>query len=312
VVAITAAMAEPTGVDRLARHRPGRVFDVGIAEQHAVTSAAGMAMAGLHPVVAVYATFLNRAFDQVLLDVGLHRLPVTLVVDRAGVTGPDGPSHHGLWDLALLQLVPAIRVAAPRDADTLREELSEALNVDDGITAVRFPRGRPAAAIPRLARLGGPGGVDVLRAGGPHPHVLVVGVGGVLGDCLAAAELAAASGVRVSVVDPRWVVPVNPLLAELARGARAVVTVEDGIVASGVGAATARAFAEQGVAVPVRSIGLPRRFLPHGPRRDLLATHGLAPQPLARVLLEAAGARPAHGLGWRDRAARRRRERAAR
>jgi 1-deoxy-D-xylulose-5-phosphate synthase len=287
------------------------VFDVGIAEQHAVTSAAGMAMAGLHPVVAVYATFLNRAFDQVLLDAGLHGLPVTLVIDRAGVTGPDGASHHGLWDLALLQLVPGIRVAAPRDADTLREELREALDVD-GVTAVRFPRGRPAGLLPRLARLGGTGGVDVLRGGGPHPDVLLIGVGGVLADCLAAAELAAASGVRVSVVDPRWVVPVNPVLAQLARGARAVVTVEDGIVAAGVGASMARALAEDGVTVSVRSVGLPRAYLPHGERRELLAAHGLAPQPLSRVLLDAAGTRTTHGLGWRERAARRRRERAAR
>src|SRR5436190_1068100 len=173
IVGITAAMAEPTGIAKLARAYPDRAFDVGIAEQHAVTSAAGLALGGMHPVVAVYATFLNRAFDQVLLDVAMHRLPVTFVLDRAGITGPDGPSHYGIWDLAVFGNVPGLRIAAPRDAATLRAELREAVAVDDGPTIVRFPTGAVPPDLPALHRRGP---VDVL-AQGERRDVLLVSVG---------------------------------------------------------------------------------------------------------------------------------------
>jgi len=227
LVAITAAMLHSTGLHKFAGKYPERVFDVGIAEQHAVTSAAGLAMGGLHPVVAIYATFLNRAFDQVLMDVALHRLGVTFVLDRAGITGPDGPSHHGMWDLSLLGVVPGMRVAAPRDEATLREELREAVAVTDGPTAVRFSRGSVGAPIPAERRMGT---VDILRtpAGGADADVLLVAVGafGELG-VQAAAKLDD-QGIGVTVVDPRWVLPVPEELVALAKRHRLVVTVEDG------------------------------------------------------------------------------------
>src|SRR5690606_11052803 len=220
VVGITAAMAGPTGIAALARKYPDRAFDVGIAEQHAVTSAAGLALGGLHPVVAVYATFLNRAFDQVLLDVALHKLPVTFVLDRAGITGPDGPSHYGIWDLAVLGAVPGLRIAAPRDAATLREELREAVAVDDGPTVVRFPTGSVPPDLPALRRIGV---VDVL-AESARKDVLLVAIGafGHLG--VEVAERVAEQGYGVTVVDPRWVRPIPAELVMLAAEHRLVVT----------------------------------------------------------------------------------------
>jgi 1-deoxy-D-xylulose-5-phosphate synthase len=278
VVGITAAMAEPTGIAKLARRHPDRVFDVGIAEQHAATSAAGLAMGGLHPVVAVYATFLNRAFDQVLLDVAMHGLPVTFVLDRAGITGPDGPSHYGIWDMSVFGVVPGLRIAAPRDAATLREQLREAMAVDDGPTVLRFPTGAVPADLPAVRRVGT---VDVLREDERRDVLLVaVGAFGKLG--LEVAERLAGQGFGVTVVDPRWVRPVPIELTGLAAGHRLVVTVEDGVRAGGVGEAVAAALRDGGVPVPVRNFGVPTGFHPHGSRAEILAALGLTAQDVAR------------------------------
>jgi 1-deoxy-D-xylulose-5-phosphate synthase len=282
LVGITAAMAEPTGISKLARRFPDRVFDVGIAEQHAVTSAAGLAMGGLHPVVAVYATFLNRAFDQALLDVALHRLPVTFVLDRAGITGPDGPSHYGIWDLSILGVVPGMRVAAPRDAATLREEFAEAIAVADGPTAIRFPTGSVPDDLPALERLGG---VDVLRRG-EQPDVLFVAVGSFVPTALEVAARAAEQGIGVTVVDPRWVKPVPPVLVDMAAGHRLVVTLEDGVRSGGVGAAVSRLLVDSDVGTPSRALGIPEGFHPHGTRAEILADLGLTAQDVARRLIE--------------------------
>jgi 1-deoxy-D-xylulose-5-phosphate synthase len=278
VVGITAAMAEPTGIASLARRHPDRVYDVGIAEQHAATSAAGLAMGGLHPVVAVYATFLNRAFDQVLLDVAMHKLPVTFVLDRAGITGPDGPSHYGIWDMSVFGVVPGLRIAAPRDAATLREELREAVAVTDGPTIVRFPTGSVPADVPAVRRTGP---VDVL-AESARTDVLLVAVGafGELGVDVAARV--AEQGYGVTVVDPRWVRPVPHELVELAARHRLVVTVEDGVRAGGVGDAVAKSMRDADVRVPLRDRGVPVAWHPHGSRTQILANLGLTAQDVAR------------------------------
>ncbi len=282
VVAITAAMLQPVGLLAFSQAHPDRTFDVGIAEQHAVTSAAGLAMGGMHPVVCLYATFLNRAFDQALMDVALHRLPVTFVLDRAGVTGEDGASHNGMWDLSLLQLVPGIRLSAPRDGATLREELREALAVDDGPTAVRFPKGAVGDDVPALERLGV---VDVLRRA-PGDDVLLVAVGAMARLGLDVAERAAAQGVGVTVVDPRWVTPVAPELVELARSYRLVMTVEDNGRVGGVGALVSQALRDADVDVPARDLGIPQRFLDHASRAQTLADIGLTAQDVARRVVE--------------------------
>src|SRR4051794_39240830 len=278
IVGITAAMAEPTGIAALARKYPERVYDVGIAEQHAATSAAGLALGGLHPVVAVYATFLNRAFDQTLLDVAMHRLPVTIVLDRAGITGPDGPSHYGIWDMSVFGAVPGLRIAAPRDAATLREELREAVAIEDGPTIVRFPTGTVAAALPAVRRIGT---VDVLHAD-ERQDVLLVAVGafGQLG--VDAAARLAEQGYGVTVVDPRWVRPVPVELVGLAREHRLVVTVEDGVRTGGVGDAIAKAMRDADVWTPLRDIGVPQGWHPHGTRGEILAELGLTAQDVAR------------------------------
>jgi 1-deoxy-D-xylulose-5-phosphate synthase len=270
LVAISAAMLGPTGLQRFGDRFPQRCFDVGIAEQHALTSAAGLAMGGKHPVVALYATFANRAFDQTLLDVGLHQLPVTLVLDRAGVTGPDGASHHGMWDLAMLGIVPGIRIAAPRDAETLTDELAEAVDTP-GPTALRFPKAELGVAVPAVRRTGG---VDVLRDV-PRPDVLIVAVGVMAAPALEAAERLAVDGIDCTVVDPRWVLPVPPALLTLASGAGLVVTVEDGVRAGGAGSRIALEAAEHCPGVAVRCLGLPDEYLPHGKRSAILAAHGL-------------------------------------
>lgn len=280
LVAITAAMLEPTGLETMRAKFPDRVFDVGIAEQHAVTSAAGLAMGGAHPVVCLYATFLNRAFDQLLMDVALHSCPVTFVLDRAGVTGDDGPSHNGMWDLSILQVVPGLRIAAPRDAATLRRALREAVAMTDGPAVVRFPKGTPGADIPAISHVDG---LDVLRAGEPE-DVLLVSVGPLAGLSIQVAGELAAAGVGASVVDPCWVRPVNPALARLAGRHRVVVTLEDGGRVGGVGAAVAQELRDAGVPAPVHSIGLPRRFLAQGTRAEVLADCGLtAPEVTGRI-----------------------------
>ena len=284
VVAITAAMCEPTGLGEFARRFPDRTYDVGIAEQHALTSAAGLAYGGLHPIVAVYATFLNRAFDQLLMDVALHRLPVTVVLDRAGVTGEDGPSHNGMWDLALLQMVPGIRIAAPRDEPSLRELLDEAVEVSDGPTVLRFPKTPLGAPVPARRRVGA---VDVVAEPDQDPvDVLVVAVGSMAADAVEAAGSVARAGYRVRVVAPRWVVPVDAALVELARAARLVITVEDGVVSGGIGARISQTLRDRGLDVPTREIGLPVRFLEHGSVADVRAAAGLTVQDIGRRIVE--------------------------
>ncbi|WP_327393309.1 MULTISPECIES: 1-deoxy-D-xylulose-5-phosphate synthase [unclassified Streptomyces] len=277
VVGVTAAMLHPVGLAGFAEAYPDRVFDVGIAEQHATTSAAGMATGGLHPVVAVYATFLGRAFDQLLMDVALHRCGVTFVLDRAGVTGPDGASHHGMWDLSILQVVPGLRLAAPRDAERLREELREAVAVDDAPTVLRLPKASVGEPIEALRRVGG---VDVLREGDGE-DVLLVAVGAMVPACLEAAALLAERGIGATVVDPRWVKPVDPELVPMAERHRAVAVVEDNGRTGGVGSAVAEALRDAGADVPLCSIGLPQRFLPHAKREELLAELGLTPVEIA-------------------------------
>ena len=285
IVAITAAMCEPTGLGAFARRFPHRTFDVGIAEQHAVASAAGLASAGMHPVVAVYATFLNRAFDQLLLDVALHRLPVTFALDRAGITGDDGPSHNGMWDLAVLGVVPGIRIAAPRDEATLRAELDEAVAVSDGPTVVRFPKTPLGVEIPALRSAGG---VDVLaEPGADEPaDVLIVSIGAMAADVLEAVRAVKQAGYTVRVVDPRWVTPVDPALLELAAASPLVVSVEDGVAVGGAGARLAQAIAESGLDVATRQIGISTTFLAHGKVPDVRAAAGLTPQDIGRRIVE--------------------------
>ena len=278
VVAITAAMLHPTGLHAFSEAYPDRTYDVGIAEQHAVTSAAGLALAGLHPVVAIYATFLNRAFDQVLLDVALHRLPVTLVLDRAGITGEDGASHNGMWDLSIMNIVPGIRIAAPRDEPTLREELREALAVSDGPTVVRFPKTALADDLPALRRSGG---VDVLREP-EQADVLIVAVGAMAQLALEVADRVAVEGIRATVVDPRWVTPVPAALLPMAASHRLVVTIEDGGRSGGVGAQLSQVLRDADIDVPARDVGIPQRFLEHGNPVQVRSDVGLTAQDVAR------------------------------
>jgi 1-deoxy-D-xylulose-5-phosphate synthase len=270
LVCVTAAMLAPTGLHRFAEVFPERTHDVGIAEQHAVTCAAGLAMGGLHPVVAVYSTFLTRAVDQVLMDVALHGLPVTFVLDRAGVTGDDGPSHHGMWDLSLLQAVPGLRIAAPRDAARLGLLLAEAVAAD-GPAVLRFPRGSTGPDVPALREVGD---VDVLYEG-DRRDVLLVTVGPMAVPGVRAALKLAEQGIGVTVCDPRWVSPPDPALVELAARHRLVVSVEDNLRVGGAGARLAQAVTAAGVRTPVHALGLPPEFLPHGPRADILRRHRL-------------------------------------
>jgi 1-deoxy-D-xylulose-5-phosphate synthase len=280
IVAITAAMLHPTGIDGFAAAYPDRTFDVGIAEQHAVTSAAGMAMAGLHPVVAIYSTFLNRAFDQIVTDAALHRCGITLVLDRAGVTGEDGPSHHGMWDMSVLQVVPGLRLAAPRDVARFRALFREALDVDDAPTVVRVPKGALPAEIDAIESVDG---CDVLVRTGDR-DVLIVSVGAMAATCVDVAARLDQQGIGDTVVDPRWVKPVNDCLVELAREHRLVVSVEDNGRVGGCGVALAQAVRDAGVDVPVETLGLPQRFLEHGRRDDILDVVGLSAQAIAREI----------------------------
>ena len=280
IVAITAAMLQPVGLDKFAKRFPKRVYDVGIAEQHGAVSAAGLATGGVHPVFAVYATFLNRAFDQVLMDVALHKCGVTFVLDRAGVTGTDGASHNGMWDMSILQVVPGLRLAAPRDADQVRAQLREAVAVDDAPTVVRFSKGAVGPAVPAVRRVGG---MDVLREPGTdRPDVLLVSVGALAPMCLEIAGLLDKQGISTTVVDPRWVKPVDEAMAPLAEQHRVVVTVEDNSRVGGVGSAIAQALRDAGVDVPLRDFGIPPRFLDHASRAEVLAEIGLTAPDVAR------------------------------
>ncbi|MGL3200681.1 MULTISPECIES: 1-deoxy-D-xylulose-5-phosphate synthase [Curtobacterium] len=286
IVAITAAMLRPTGLHLFQEQHPDRVIDVGIAEQHAVTTAAGLAYGGLHPVVALYATFLNRAFDQVLMDVALHRAGVTFVLDRAGITGPDGPSHHGMWDLALLQVVPGVRIAAPRDAATLREEFREAVAVDDAPTVLRWSKGQVGPDIPAERRLAD--GVDVLRSpsADQEPDVLFVAVGSMVPVALEAAALLEAQGIGATVVDPRWVVPIPASLIDLSRDHRLVITIEDGVRVGGVGTRLRQDLRAAGVDTGVNELGLPDEFIDHASRSQILQDVGLTAQAIARDVID--------------------------
>ncbi|MEV4735028.1 MULTISPECIES: 1-deoxy-D-xylulose-5-phosphate synthase [unclassified Microbacterium] len=289
VIAMTAAMLRPTGLAPFAERFPDRVYDVGIAEQHAVASAAGLAFGGLHPVVALYATFMNRAFDQVLMDVALHRAGVTFVLDRAGVTGPDGPSHHGMWDLAMLQIVPHIRIAAPRDAVRLQEALDEAVLVDDAPTVIRFPKGDVAPELPAIDRLDD--GVDVL-ARGESEDVLIVGIGPFAALAVDVAERLRAQGIGATVIDPRWAIPVQPSIVELAARHRLVITLEDGIRVGGVGTRVRQVLREAGIDTAVDELGLPDEFIDHASRDQILADAGLtAPKIAQDVVAQVLGTR---------------------
>ena len=280
IVAVTAAMLYPTGIYGFAAAYPDRTFDVGIAEQHAVTSAAGMALAGLHPVVAIYATFLNRAFDQVLMDAALHKCGITLVLDRAGVTGDDGPSHNGMWDMSFLQVVPGLRLAAPRDGTRLREQLREAVDVDDAPTVIRVPKGAVQPDLDAVERVGS---YDVMARSG-DPDVVIVAVGPMVATCLDVAQRLRAQGIGVTVVDPLWVKPVSHDLVELAAGHRLVVSVEDNGRVGGCGSVLSQAMTDAGIERPTMVFGIPQRFLEQGKRAVILEEIGLTAQPLAREI----------------------------
>ena len=281
VVAITAAMMGPTGLDKFEKSFPERTFDVGIAEQHATTAAAGMAYAGLHPVVAVYSTFLNRAFDQLLLDVALHQAGVTFVLDRAGVTGDDGPSHNGIWDLALTGIVPTLHVAAPRDGARIRETLREAIDISDAPTLLRFPKGAVNADIPAFERRDG---VDVLYRG-ESADILLVSIGAFAAMAVEAAGQAYREGVGVTVIDPRWVKPLPKSLITMAQRYKSVVVLEDGIKHGGIASTISELFRDAGLSVPVHSIGVPLAFIEHSKRAEVLQDLGITVQNITRSLV---------------------------
>ncbi|MFW0119044.1 1-deoxy-D-xylulose-5-phosphate synthase [Rothia sp. P5764] len=289
IVGITGAMLIPVGLKPMAMAHPGRVIDVGIAEQHALAMSAGLAYGGQHPVIALYATFLNRGFDQLLMDVALHKAGVTLVLDRSGVTGPDGPSHHGMWDLALLQFIPGLHLAAPRDAVTLREELREAVAISDAPTVVRYPKGSVGPDIPALERTAD--GADILRRlGEPHAEsgqrdVLLIGVGAFARLALDVAELLGSQGVSLTVVDPRWVMPVPASLIELAGEHRIVVSLEDGVRAGGVGSRIRQEMRAAGIDTALNELGLPAEFIKHAERGEILEEVGLTPQKISSDIL---------------------------
>jgi 1-deoxy-D-xylulose-5-phosphate synthase len=282
VVALTAAMMIPVGLDKFAARFPDRVFDVGIAEQHALTMASGLAFGGLHPVVAVYATFLNRAFDQLLMDAGLHRAGVTVVLDRAGVTGSDGASHNGMWDMTICSVVPGLRLAAPRDGAQLRKALREAVDVSDGPTVLRFPKGEVADPIARVRALGS---LDVLHESRPGSvDLLILGVGAMASTSVSVAEKLEAQGYSVRVVDARWVLPVSPDLVEAAGDATAVAVIEDNLVSGGIGSAVTLTMREAGSAAVVHCYGIPKEFLDHASRSQVLEQIGLTPDAIATSL----------------------------
>jgi len=281
VVALTAAMLGPTGLDKFQEKFPNRTIDVGIAEQHAVTSAAGLAFTGLHPVFAVYSTFLNRAFDQLLLDVALHKAGVTFVLDRSGITGDDGPSHHGIWDLALTGIIPTMRVAAPRDATRLRETLWEALDVNDAPTALRFPKGAVQKDIPAFERRDG---IDVLYRG-ESADVLLVSIGAMASIAVEAASQAYREGVGVTVIDPRWVKPIPDSLITMARRYKSVVVLEDGIKHAGIASSISEQFRQAGLNIALHSIGVPLEFIEHSKRTEILDDLGINAQKISRDIV---------------------------
>lgn len=284
IVAITAAMMIPVGLDAFAKRFPSRTFDVGIAEQHATTMAAGLSYAGLHPVVAIYATFLNRAFDQLLMDCALHKAGVTFVLDRSGITGPDGASHHGMWDMSIVGIVPGLHLAAPRDGQQIPVALRAAVDIDDAPSVIRFPKGSVADSIESVRTVDG---VDVLaEPDEDEVDLLLVGIGSMAATALTVAEKLTAEGLRVRVVDPVWALPVNPALGGLAGAARRVAVVEDNSVCGGVGSHVSNALRDSGIDVPVDLFGLPREFLDHGSRGQVLDRVGLTPDAITTRLRE--------------------------
>ena len=292
VVGITAAMLIPVGMHKFAAKYPDRVFDVGIAEQHAVASSAGMAFGGLHPVVAVYATFMNRAFDQVLMDVALHKAGVTFVLDRAGVTGPDGASHHGMWDLAMLQIVPGIRIASPRDETRLREQLAEAVAISDAPTVIRFSKGTVANELPAIRRL--EDGVDVLHESSAK-DVLILTVGAMAETGIQVAKMLSDQGIGSTVVDPRWVIPVPKSIVKMAADHRLVVTIEDGIRVGGIGTRVRQDLRAAQIDTALSEIGLPDEFLEHASRNEILERVGLTAQSISReIVAQVLGSRVPH------------------
>ena len=282
LIAITAAMLGPTGLDKFADKFPDRTIDVGIAEQHAVTSAAGLAFAGMHPVVAVYSTFLNRAFDQVLLDVALHKAGVTFVLDRAGITGDDGPSHNGIWDLALTGIIPTMHVAAPRDGARLREVLAESIQISDAPSMLRYPKGEVIADIPAFERRDG---IDVLYRG-ESADVLLVSVGAMAAMAVEAASQAYREGVGVTVIDPRWIKPLPQSLVTMATRYKSVVVLEDGIRHGGIASTISEMFRDAGLQVPIHSIGVPLKFLEHAKRGQILSELGITAQQISLNIVE--------------------------
>ena len=282
IVAITAAMLGPTGLDKFQKKFPDRTIDVGIAEQHAVTSAAGLAYTGLHPVVAVYSTFLNRAIDQVLLDVALHKAGVTFVLDRAGVTGDDGPSHHGIWDLALTGIVPTLEVAAPRDGSRLRQALREAVAISDRPTLIRFPKGAVQTDIPAFETRDG---VDILYRG-ESADVLMVSVGAMAAIAVEAASQAYREGVGVTVVDPRWVKPLPQSLITMAQRYKSIVVLEDGIRHGGIASSLSEMLRDARMDIAIHSIGVPLEFIEHSKRAEILEDLGITAQKIAREIVE--------------------------
>ena len=283
IVALTAAMLGPTGLDKFAQQFPDRIFDVGIAEQHATTSAAGMAFGGLHPVVAIYATFLNRAFDQLLLDVALHNAGVTFVLDRAGITGDDGASHNGMWDLSILQVVPNLMLSAPRDASTLRELLRESVIVKDKPTVLRFPKGAIAQPVPAMERIEG---IDILNKKGEE-DVLLVSIGAMANLALDVAQRLSDQGVGVTVIDPRWIKPLPNYLSTLAAEHRLIAVVEDNSKSGGVAAGISQFLRDKNIYTPQRDFGIPEKFLNHGSRAQIMSEIGLTAQDISREIIEA-------------------------
>ena len=285
IVAITAAMAGPTGLAKFGEKFPDRLFDVGIAEQHATTSAAGLALGGLHPVVALYSTFMNRAFDQLLMDVGLLHLPVTLVLDRSGITGSDGASHNGVWDMSIAGIVPGMRLAAPRDDVRLRKQFNEAIEYENGPTIVRFPKGALVPVIDAVDTLDG--GIDVIYRSDRADRaqsILIVSIGALAGECVAAAKKLEEEGLAVDVIDPGWAIPVSPVISELATSYDMVVTVEDGVIHGGVGSMIDTVCDENGVDTPVRIIAVPQKFLRHASRSEVLTDLGMDAEGIAESI----------------------------
>ena len=280
IIAITAAMLGPTGLDKFAQSFPDRTIDVGIAEQHAVTSAAGLSYAGMHPVIAIYSTFLNRAFDQLLLDVALHNAGVTFVLDRSGITGDDGPSHHGIWDLALTGIVPNMHVGAPRDGARLKEILRQSVAIHDAPSMIRFPKGAVPLDIPALERISG---TDILHRGASK-QVLLISVGSMASMAVEVANLAKEQSIEITVVDPLWVKPISPDVIAMCGHYGTVIVMEDGIKHAGIASTISEALREAGSNCTLHSIGIPLEFIEHSKRNEILEDLAITPAEIVQQI----------------------------